>query len=266
MHVYGKGKITVFQSSLYCTNSSVIDLGDSVLICDPGWLPSEVESIRKYVEINHSGKKQFLFITHFDYDHVWGWQSFGDAEIIAPDISGNKELQHKCIDEWTLWDQEHYITRPYTPALPEMVKYSLSGPLTLRFGSVSIDFFPVPGHTSESYAVCIPEMGVLLAGDYLSDVEIPWIGSSVTDYAHSIGQFINIIEKLDPLLVIPGHGNARSSRSELLKQLEEAMWYIDNFNSSDEAMKTAIENYIHTFPFPEASRKIHSENLTVNNR
>ncbi len=260
------GKVTVFQSRIYCTNSTIVEFEDSVIICDPSWFPDEIDSIRNFVERNYFDKKQFLFITHFDYDHVWGWKAFADAEIIAPDWSYASQLKNKCLKEWADWDEAHYVKRSYQPRFPDKIHYQLTEPTSIRLGSMKINFVPVPGHTIDSFAAYVPDYGLLLAGDYLSDVEIPWISSGVSEYEQSLDYLKNIIEQLNPLLVIPGHGNARSDRAELLQNLEQAKWYLDNFNSIDEEIIKSIENYINSFPFSGSSRKIHIENLEVNNR
>src|SRR5699024_3517523 len=75
--------VAVFQSVLFQTNSSVIDLKDAVLICDPTWLPGEVERIKEYVGQIRNGRPLYIIFTHSDFDHIIGAGAFPDATVIA---------------------------------------------------------------------------------------------------------------------------------------------------------------------------------------
>ena len=68
--------VTIFQSALYQTNSTVVRTDDLVLVVDPALLPDEVAAIREYVESIREDRSVFLVFTHSDFDHIIGYKAF----------------------------------------------------------------------------------------------------------------------------------------------------------------------------------------------
>jgi hydroxyacylglutathione hydrolase len=111
-------KVTVFESSLYRTTTTVIELGDSVMIVDPNWLPSEIDHIFEFVHTEHRNKKQFLLFTHSDYDHIIGYGKFKDAVVISSDTFGQSQKKEAVLQQIIEFDNEFYISRSYPIVYP----------------------------------------------------------------------------------------------------------------------------------------------------
>ena len=79
--IYRDPNVTVFQSALFQTNTTVVQTNDLVLVVDPGWLPQEVNAIRQYVDEIRGFKPVFLLFTHSDYDHIMGYKAI-DADRV----------------------------------------------------------------------------------------------------------------------------------------------------------------------------------------
>ncbi len=75
-------------------------------------------------------------------------------------------------------------------------------------------------------AIRVPWAGILIAGDYLSPVEIPMIseGGSREQYAATLHRLKPLIEASET--VIPGHG-APQSREQALRIHQEDLEYLD---------------------------------------
>lgn len=262
MHIFRYGNFTVFRSRLYMTNSTVVDMGKSVLICDPSWLPDEIIAISEFVQNKYKDYQKYLFISHFDFDHLWGWPVFNDAQIICPDPNIFAEQAINGLMEWIEWDENHYIIRPYKATLPENILLPLTSDEIFMENESDIHFFSVPGHTVDSFAAFLPKLNILLAGDYLSDVEIPWIGTNPEEYAHSLDVFSRIITEHKPTYVIPGHGDVHHSYRDALKIIEDAQKYI-NCLIKGKCPKGFTEKYISSFPFEKASETIHEHNKKI---
>ena len=84
---YKSENITVFQSALFETTSTVIETEDVILVVDPTWLPQEVENIRNYVNSIRNHRPIYLIFTHSDYDHIIGYKAFSGVITI-----GSQEL------------------------------------------------------------------------------------------------------------------------------------------------------------------------------
>jgi glyoxylase-like metal-dependent hydrolase (beta-lactamase superfamily II) len=252
-------QVFVFRSSIYCTNTTVVEFDDAVLVCDPTWFPNEISNIRNFIDQRFSGKQLYLFLSHYDYDHVWGWPIFKDAVIIAPNINQYKEIGQKCLNEWHEWDQKHYVIRNYTPKLPD-TDIELNEKITFEIGKDTVNFFPVSGHTIDSFAAYIPKYNLLLAGDYLSNVELPWIGTNVDDYIKTLQMFKAVIEGKNINIIIPGHGFPIVNSKEALEIIENGLIYLKHLKIPDEKATAFVSNYLASFPFENSNLEIHLAN------
>ena len=73
-------------------------------------------------------------------------------------------------------------------------------------GERELELHPADGHTEDGMAVWIPWTRVLVAGDYLSPVEIPMLSGT-----GSLSAYLATLDRLEPLVeqadhVVPGHG------------------------------------------------------------
>jgi glyoxylase-like metal-dependent hydrolase (beta-lactamase superfamily II) len=74
-------------------------------------------------------------------------------------------------------------------------------------GDEELELHLAPGHTADGMAIWIPWARVLVCGDYLSPVEIPWLSES-----GSREDYLETLDRLEPLVelaehVVPGHGS-----------------------------------------------------------
>ena len=147
-----------------------------------------------------------LLATHGDWDHLLGRLAFpgaalGCAESTATRLAGDPGGAQRALRQF---DDEHDVDRERPLALGEV--QALPVPGNLDVGTRELQLHPAPGHTPDGMAVWAPWAGVLVAGDYLSPVEIPTIAP-----AGSAGDYAQTLERLRPLVaaaehVVPGHG------------------------------------------------------------
>ena len=74
-------------------------------------------------------------------------------------------------------------------------------------GEAELELYEATGHTPDGMAVWIGWAGVLVAGDYLSAIELPGLG----ERAGMLEDYLATLERLQPLVagaahVVPGHG------------------------------------------------------------
>src|SRR4051812_4195265 len=75
--------MTVFQSVLYQTTSAVIQTEQAVIMTDPNWLPSEIDTIKCYIEGIIGERQLYIIYTHSDFDHIIAAGAFPHAHTIA---------------------------------------------------------------------------------------------------------------------------------------------------------------------------------------
>jgi glyoxylase-like metal-dependent hydrolase (beta-lactamase superfamily II) len=83
---------------------------------------------------------------------------------------------------------------------------ALPVPGRLDVGDHVLELLPADGHTHDGMAIWIGWAKVLVAGDYLSPIELPWLSEqgSRSAYLATLGRLKPYVEQAD--WVVPGHG------------------------------------------------------------
>ena len=178
-----------------------------VFVVDSPVLPEELELLPSLVEQSRFPPPSGLLATHGDWDHLLGRIAFpelplGCAESTAARLAAQPGAAQR---ELRGFDQELYLERPRPLALGSV--QALPVPGRCGIGEAELELHPAEGHTSDGMAVWIPWARVLVAGDYLSPVEIPALQDG------DVAAYLRTLERLRPLAqaaarVVPGHGPA----------------------------------------------------------
>ena len=106
------------------------------------------------------------------------------------------------------------------------VEQAVDPPADVRLGPWLGVCRPGPGHTDDGMVVSLPDEHLLVAGDYLSSLEIPAAHASVHDYRATLQMLISVIERERPLYVVVGHGKPHTSE-EAMRIADEDLDYIE---------------------------------------
>ncbi len=216
----------VFVSAFWQTTSTALRAGDEGFLIDSPVLPYELEALPQVLE--QSGfPVSGLLVTHGDWDHLLGRHAFPDASVGA----GESTIAQLASDpatpqrELTAFDEEHYVAGRPPLALDELQGLPVPGRLDLGSEGREVELHPTPGHTADGTAYLAPWLGLLVCGDYLSPVEIPWISET-----GSAATYVETLERLRGLLprvqtVVPGHGGPIPA-TQALTILEEDLAYV----------------------------------------
>ena len=245
----------VFVSSYWQTTCTAIRAGDEGFLIDSVIYPEELEALPGVLE-QAGFPVSGLLATHGDWDHLLGREAFptaalGCGESTAQRLTSEPGAAQRELREF---DEESYVAgrRPLS-----LVAYqALPVPGKLALGPEhELEVHPAEGHTVDGVAYLMPWMGVLVCGDYLSPVEIPWIseGGSVTAYLATLERLQALVARVDT--VVPGHGGP-IERDQAVEILREDVEYLQALLSDGE-----------NAPLPAgrrtgAQRKIHAENAT----
>lgn len=257
---YKEEDLTVFQSALYQTTTAIIESEEAIVMTDPSWLPDEIETIKDFIDERINGRKLYIIYTHSDFDHLIGAGAFPEAFVIATErfqINKNKKV---VIDEMIAFDQRNYIKRSYKHIYPTVDRLIKIDGDKLKLGSLTLHFFLAPGHTKDGLFTVIEPSGMLLSGDYLSDVEIPFITSSYKDYCQTIDKADKMITDFNIKYHVPGHGSVTDSQSEIKKRLTDARYYLDQLKT-DESQNSLSEYCQRHYAFFDSMKDSHLENI-----
>jgi glyoxylase-like metal-dependent hydrolase (beta-lactamase superfamily II) len=237
--------VLVATSRIWQTTCTVVRSGEEAFVVDSPVLPDELEvlpALLGQAGFGFSG----LLATHGDWDHLLGRLAFPDAalgcaETTAARLTGNPgEAARKL----RLFDAEYYVQRERPLSLGQVQALPVPGHLGL--GERELELHPAEGHTEDGMALWIPWARVLVAGDYLSPVEIPMISEGGSRDA-----YLATLRRLEPLVeqaatVVPGHGEPLDP-TRALALLREDRAYLEGLPDAPLplARRTEVQHEIH---------------------
>ena len=126
---------------------------------------------------------------------------------------------------------------------------ALPVPGHLALGDQELELHPADGHTADGTVVFARWCGVLVCGDYLSDVEIPAVADRAL-YRGTLERLRPLIEQAD--VVVPGHGSPQE-RDDALRILDEDLAYLEGLEAGELRMPKDRDT--------PTQRRVHEQNL-----
>jgi len=248
--------VVVVRSAFWQTTCTIVHRAaeDGVAECfviDSPVFPHELEALPVIVE-QAGWELSGMLCTHGDWDHLLGRYAFPDAALGCAETTGARlraspgEAQRELRE----FDEENYVERPRPLSLGQV--QALPVPGHIGIGDTELDLLPADGHTEDGMALRIPWAGVVVCGDYLSPVEIPWLSETGSRDA-----YLATLERLRPWVeeatwVVPGHGTPIDAQ-RALAVLREDVAYLEALPDAAAPIPLARRT--------GAQRKIHEENL-----
>jgi glyoxylase-like metal-dependent hydrolase (beta-lactamase superfamily II) len=217
----------LLRQSAFCrSNATVVLVDEGLILIDPGIDGPDLEELADDLETLDRPVRAG-FATHPHWDHLLWHHRFG--------VDVPRHATAACVAS----------TRDRMTSLREMTaQYAPSAPIgllgviePLPVGSSQI---PTSGgrlwvvehraHAPGHAAVLVGSPGVLIAGDMLSDVEIPLLDPTATD---PCGDYLAALDLLsasiadDVVALIPGHG-AVATGPEIRSRLEADRFYVES--------------------------------------
>jgi glyoxylase-like metal-dependent hydrolase (beta-lactamase superfamily II) len=246
--------VLVATSRIWQTTCTIVRGGDEAFVIDSPLLPDELELLPAVIEQSRFPQPAGLLATHADWDHLLGRLAFPEAALgcAVSTAERMRATPGEAQRELRAFDDEHYLVRPAPLSLGSV--QALDAPGACELGPHELALHPAEGHTGEGMAVWAPWAGVLVAGDYLSPVEIPVLGEG-----GSVQSYVATLERLRPLaaeaqFVVPGHGEPLGSE-RALSLLEEDLAYLQELSARGEAAELPDGRR------GKAQRAIHAENV-----
>lgn len=265
--IYRDPNITIFQSALFQTNSTVVKTEDSILVVDPAWLPEEVALIKKEVEEIRGERPVFLIFTHSDYDHIIGYKAFQADKVFMSKAMADNPKKEDAIEQVFDFDEKYYIERPYLIEYPQGDFLVYRDGVQYRQGQTKMTFYLTPGHTADSMMVIVWQLGLCIAGDYLSNIEFPFIYHSSVEYIKTLEKLPRIHDRNWFTRLIPGHGAPALSINDWLHRRTESLAYI---YAVRESIATGVPfddaSLWSRYRFPRLQQKYHADNVALMTR
>ncbi|WP_020617764.1 MBL fold metallo-hydrolase [Paenibacillus daejeonensis] len=257
----------LFTSRLYALNSCIVDTPDLVLVVDPGYLPDEIEGIRSYVDEMRQGRPLYLLLTHSDSDHIAGYGAFADATVIASQAFVEHPDREAAVEEVKAIDDDFYIDRPYPLIYPKVDHVIGNDGQQLTVGRTTLQFFQAVGHNRDGLAAWIEPGGLLMPGDYLSDLEFPFVTDSYEAYDETLAKLSAILQSNEGATLIPCHGSITADPAEIDRRIRLSETYLslvaDIASGAQDSAAYGQFVAAHGLRFPHFLRKQHEANLAL---
>jgi glyoxylase-like metal-dependent hydrolase (beta-lactamase superfamily II) len=256
---YTDKHLTVFESQIYKTTSTIIETEDCVIVADPCLLPSEIGEIREHVVRVKGNRPLYLILTHSDWDHVVGAGAFPDATVIASAAFRSKKPE-EILEPLRAFDDQYYIDRNWPVRYPDVDVAVAKDGERLIVGGTTLTFYEAKGHTDDGIFAIVEPLGIWIAGDYLSNVEFPFIGSSSKDYVETLKKTEMILSKHPINALIPGHGHIAFGKEEIMKRKNDGLLYIASLKQAVRA-NAEHDHLIAGYPYKRGLKACHEENV-----
>jgi glyoxylase-like metal-dependent hydrolase (beta-lactamase superfamily II) len=211
---------TWWPSSLYQTTTLELRRGSERLLVDPGISPWEIDEV---VTARSDPVTQVL-VTHADWDHVMALGVLPDAPVTASIRAAERIRSGEARASIEKESVEAYV--PYVALDALHCEQDVEPPADVMLGPWSAVCRAGNGHTDDGLITWFPDERILVVGDYLSELEIPFSYSSVRDYQGTLHTLIGVIEREQPEFVVVGHGRPHSAE-RALAIADEDLDYID---------------------------------------
>lgn len=161
-----------------------------------------------------------IFVSHHHEDHFDGCKAFLDSITYASDLFEKDYQEHLQTDNFL---------KDFKPT------YSLHNNESYQSHSFHIEFIYTPGHNICEYSFLINNK-YLYAGDLIfynkyGLPSIPYLdaNSKISEYIESLEKIIN----LNPQNLLPGHGKCINSQDEIMKQIDEHLYYLNRIKEAN---------------------------------
>jgi glyoxylase-like metal-dependent hydrolase (beta-lactamase superfamily II) len=204
--------VWIHESEFLQSNAVAVQGEAGVLLVDPGITSDELEGLAD--DIQKLGRPVVVgYSTHPHWDHLLWHAGFGEAPRYGTERG---EADIKAFLSNPDWKTQ---VAPMLPAdiADQIPMDDLFGQITgLPAGTTQLPWdgpkarvIEHQGHAAGSAALLIEESGVLVAGDMLSDILIPFLE---LDAADPIADYLAALDVLEGLagevkFVVPGHGS-----------------------------------------------------------
>jgi glyoxylase-like metal-dependent hydrolase (beta-lactamase superfamily II) len=230
--------------------------GGETFVIDSPVLPDELDALPALLEQAQFPAPSGLLVTHGDWDHMLGPLAFPGVAVgcAASTAERLRAAPGEAQRELRSFDEELMIERPHPLALGSM--QALPVPGRCDIGDHELQLHLADGHTQDGMSIWIPWARVLVAGDYLSSVEIPTVNAGET-----VERYLATLERLRALLpscehVVPGHGPVMDG-VRALAVLEEDVQYLGQLY--ERRGEAELPNGRRS----RVQRALHAANLTV---
>jgi glyoxylase-like metal-dependent hydrolase (beta-lactamase superfamily II) len=226
--------VHVHESKFISSKTTVIKGRDGVLLIDPGITGEEMAHLS--ADLRELGLEVVAgFSTHPDWDHVLWHASLGDVPRYG---TARNAASMEALRAGSDWKEKAVEMLPpeYVDDIPlgilGLITALPAGATEVPWAGPRLRIIEHQGHATGHAGVLIEEHGVLVAGDMVSDILVPFLdfeaADPIGDYLAGLQLFEDTADEVD--VVIPGHGSI-GGRDELRARIELDRAYLKDLDN-----------------------------------
>ncbi|QEW03780.1 MBL fold metallo-hydrolase [Microbacterium lushaniae] len=221
--------VFVHESDFIQSNSVVVRGRDGVLVIDPGLTHDEMTGLADDIR-GMSQRVVAGFATHPDWDHVLWHAALGEAPRYGTALCAATMAELLAQPDWP-----EQVAVGLPPEYADEIPLDLFGEITaLPRGAVRIPWdgptvriIEHRAHAAGHAALLVEERGILVAGDMLSDILMPFLdvdaAQPLEDYLTALQLFQDVAD--DVRAVVPGHGSVGTA-GQVRERIEQDRAYV----------------------------------------
>ncbi len=216
-------------------NAGIIALGNQTLVFDTFWTPTAAKELRQAAEELTNAPVKLVVNSHYHAGHTGGNQVF-DAATTIISTTTTRQLMAEHAPQQLAWHQHHHRSHlaeleaallnakgfaqlaaqqkydaycRFIEALPTMVvrlpDMTFDQYMTIHGADRRLEIITYGGgHTQSDTILYLPDDGILFVGDLLSTNRHPFLCDGDPG---ELPRILDLIARLNPLAIVPGHGN-----------------------------------------------------------
>jgi glyoxylase-like metal-dependent hydrolase (beta-lactamase superfamily II) len=230
-HVPRPAAVTVRRSRFWATNTTVVAAPSGCLLVDPGVYADELRATAATL----TGPVLAVVHTHAHWDHIlWASELDRPGRPAGPFVTAGTRkrldrdlpaLRRLLVDAAAGREEGVEATEPWDPALIGLGLASADGAAVPWPGPEAV-LLETGGHLTGHGSLHLPDLEVLLAGDLLSDVDVPFPDGEDADLQGYRSALDRLVALPRVMTLVPGHGSS-TDRAGLLRRADADRRYLD---------------------------------------
>jgi glyoxylase-like metal-dependent hydrolase (beta-lactamase superfamily II) len=224
--------VFVATSPVYLTTTTiVVGAGGGCLLIDPALTPAELDGLGEWLA-SAGLRPAVAWATHPHWDHVLWSRSLGTCAPRYATATAATAARESLDD--MIAEAESAAPGHDRGLLGRMLAVPGPGD-SIPWDGPQARLIAHEGHAPGHAAVWLPGSGVLVAGDMLSDVEIPLLDTAAADPVGGYRAGLDLLEGVTGVrLVVPGHGHVADA-SALRARIAMDRGYLDALQAGQDA-------------------------------
>jgi glyoxylase-like metal-dependent hydrolase (beta-lactamase superfamily II) len=229
--------VLVHESGFLQSNAVVVRGAAGVLLIDPGIQGAEMRCLAR--DLHESGQTVVAgFSTHPHWDHLLWHTELGAAPRYGTARCAASVRDQQSDPDWMAREAEEL-----PPEIADDVPLDLLGRITglpaeaahIPWDGPEVRIIEHQAHAPGHAALLIEERGVLVAGDMLSDVLIPFVDLSAADPIEDYLAALRLLEDAagDVDVLVPGHGSVGGAE-QVRARIDQDRAYIDGLRQTSD--------------------------------